>query len=205
MRLLTFCCVLGLVVTGAVPADEVIYLKGASSGTPCKVLEVTDDYVIVKIPRSEVVRVGPGGGPKDQGEQPAGDAPPGSPFIPTAGLSEQIRAEIRAEAREGTGSAVGQMLWDGKPLANCRMRVALLDPPRLFGAPGLIRVETESVTDETGHFRFDGLPPGRYKLSWAAPAATHWVRRLRMEPDFEVVANQGTVIEPLEAHVSTLD
>lgn len=205
MRLLTFCCVLGVVMTGAALADEVIYLKGASSGTPCKVLEVTDDYVIVKIPRSEVDRVGPGAGSKGQGEQPAGGTPPGSPSSPAAGLREQIREEIRAEAREGTGSAVGQMHWDGKPLANCKVRIAMLGAPRLFGAPGLMHVETEAVTDTTGRFRFDGLPPGRYKLFWAPPAATHWVRRLRTEPDFEVVAKQETMIEPLEAHVSTLN
>ncbi len=201
MGVLRLSCLLGVVTAGVALGDGVIYLKGGSSGMPCKVLEVTDDYVLVKIPRSEVIRIDPGGGARREDEQPTGGAPPGPASSAAAGVGKQIRAE----AREGTGSAVGQMLWDGKLLANCRLKIALLEAPRLFGASRLIRIETEAVTDDAGRFRFDGLPPGRYKLFWAAPAATHWVRRLRIEPDFEVVAGQETVIEPLEAHVSTLN
>jgi len=126
-----------------------------------------------------------------------------------AEIKQELLAELASE-REGerpaqaTSAAVGTILRRGEPLGGCKVRAVRLEAAGMFGGVRMVD-EGHTVTGSDGSFRFDSLPPGPYKLSWAPPGGTHWIRRLQMEPDFVVELGQETVIEPLEVGVSTLN
>ncbi len=126
-----------------------------------------------------------------------------------AEIKQELPAELASE-REGerplraTSTAAGTSLRRGEPLGGCKVRAVRLEAAGMFGGVRMVD-EGHTVTGRDGNFRFDSLPPGPYKLSWAPPGGTHWIRRLQMEPDFVVELGQETVIEPLEVGVSTLN
>jgi hypothetical protein len=200
----------------------VLYLMTSTDGTRCKILEVTDDYVLVKIPRSEVALMDREGGspaePVDRGEAGApGPATAGEPASARSwgarGASPEVLPLVGAGHVEGgpprfvfeeRGSAVGRVLWDGRPIAGCKVRLMMLSGSGFW--TGAENLEVESVTDEDGVYRFDLLRPGECKLLWLPPDGTHWIRRLRVEPDFTVPARGGTTdVAPLEVNLATLN
>jgi len=126
-----------------------------------------------------------------------------------AEIKQELLAELASE-REGerpaqaTSAAAGTILRRGEPLGGCKVRVVRLEAAGMFGGVRMVD-EGHTVTGSDGSFRFDSLAPGPYKLSWAPPGGTHWIRRLQMEPDFVVELGRESVIEPLEVGVSTLN
>lgn len=97
------------------------------------------------------------------------------------------------------GAATGLVRLAGEPVAGCLVRLTLVRVAAgspVVWAPGTI---AEATTDEEGRFRFDGLPPGSYKLRWLLPGAAHWLRRLSPEPDFEIAAGELVEVVTIQA------
>ena len=146
-----------------------------------------------------------------QGDESATDTPSAEETPALEEWKEQVKAEILAELTkdhppEGvTASAVGQILWGGEPLEGCRVRVVELQRMGSLGAVRLQDTGQEALTDGDGKYYLKGLTPGSYKLSWVPPGGTHWIRRLRREPDFKVQPGQQTEIEPLDIAASPLN
>jgi hypothetical protein len=203
----------GMLATTA-QAQHMLYLKGAVEGTPCKVLEETSEYVLVRIPSTLVVRIEPAAADTlAASEEPL--KPLADQMLPAddsaasrslrAEIREQLNEEMEAKRRQESGSAVGQILWNGEPLSGCRIRVSLLEKSGALGAVRRTDTGFETVTDKAGFYAFEHLDPGKYKLAWVPLGGTHWVRKLRLDPDFEVNLGKVTEVEPLEVHVGTLN
>ena len=203
-------CIWALLLIAASPtrAADIVYLKGALRGTPSTVLEETDAYVLVKIPKSEVVRIERSAASAVPPEASAKDtqpAPVSSRGAPKAETQHEATAESQEPDKRETGSAVGRMLWKGRPVAGCRVKVLLLSTLGFLKVTKLNDVGREDISDKGGFYRFEELPPGRYKLYWVPPGGSHWIRRLRLNPDFEVRPNEQTDIGTLEIRVTTLN
>jgi len=213
MRILTGLLILIAMVAATADAQHVLYLKGAVEGTPCKVLEETSEYVLVRIPSALVKRIEPAPAihlGSAEPLRPSTDAmlaidDPGASRLLQTEIRERLNEELDAQRRRESGSAVGRILWNGEPLSGCRVRVNLLEQGGVLG--GVRRTDTglETLTDEAGFYRFENLEPGQYKLSWVPSGGHHWVRRLRLDPDFEVEVGETTELEPLEVHAGTLN
>ncbi len=214
MRILARCLILAVMISAAAQAQQMLYLKGAAGGTPCKVLEETPEYVLVRIPSAVVERIEPSlpASPASLEEYVAPSPDEmlavedlGATRSLEAEIKEQVSEEMEAQRRQESGGAVGQILWNGEPLFGCRLRVTLLERRGFPGGVRKIDTGLETFTDEGGFYRFEHLEPGQYKLSWVPPSGEYWVRRLRLDPDFEVKLGETTQVEPLEVHVSTLN
>jgi len=208
MRTASFIWVLLLIAASPTRAADIVYLKGALRGTPSTVLKETDAYILVKIPRSEVVRIERAVASALPAETSARDTQP-APASSRGALKAETRHEATAESQKPekreTGSAVGRMLWEGRPVAGCRVKVLLLSTPGFLKSTKLYEIGREDTSDKDGFYRFERLLPGRYKLYWVPPGGSHWIRRLRTDPDFEVRSNEQTDINTLEINVTTLN
>ena len=126
-------------------------------------------------------------------------------------LKEELKRELLSElgadraSEEVVASAKGRILWRGAPLEGCRVKAMRLEKIGLFGAVRLLDSGQEVVTAADGSYHFKSLEPGSYKLSWVPGDGTHWIRRLRSEPDFEVQSGKQTEIEPLDVARGTLN
>ena len=214
MRLISLLLLVTAMVAPTADAQHLIYLEGSTEGTLCKVLEETPEYVLVRIPRALVVRI--------ESTLPTSQPPDDTALVQSAehlllpddsGGTQSVRAQIKEELdeelvarrRQESGSAVGRVLWNGDPLLGCRVRVRRMENGGLFGGARPPNEARETLTDEDGFYRFEGLAPGQYKLSWVPPNGDHWVKRLRLEPDFEVRLGKSAEVEPLDIHAGTLD
>ena len=129
-------------------------------------------------------------------------------------LKEQIKQEVLREliaerqshavSEKSQVSASGKILWKDQPLADCRVKAVRLEKLG-FGSVRLHDTGQEIMTAADGSYAFEQLEPGFYKIYWVPPDGTHWIRRLRNQPDFEVQPGERTEIEPLEIAVSTLN
>lgn len=147
-------------------------------------------------------------------EEPTLQAPSREEAAARDELKEQIKQEVLQELiaeRQNHGvsenslvSAVGKILWQGQPLAECKVKAVRLEKLG-FGSVRLDDTGQEVMTAVDGSYAFEQLEPGFYKLFWVPPSGTHWIRRLRTEPDFEVRPGEHTEIEPLDVARSTLN
>ncbi|MFQ5965279.1 MAG: hypothetical protein ACE5KZ_13470 [Candidatus Scalinduaceae bacterium] len=131
-------------------------------------------------------------------------------------FEEKIKEELRLEFEEkqqmeeeiyeteNFGKVKGRMLFKGKPLPGCRVKIVKLEK---WGFLGKIKesLKFETITDENGRCHFEKIPPGGYKLYWKPPAESSWIRRLRMEPDIYVEAGETYYLPDRETHVRTLN
>lgn len=126
-------------------------------------------------------------------------------------MKEELKRELLAElgedraSEEVVASAKGRILWRGAPLEGCRVKAMRLEIIGLFGAVRQLDSGKEVVTAADGSYHFKSLEPGSYKLYWVPADGTHWIRRLRSEPDFEVQTGKQTEIESLDVARGTLN
>ncbi len=99
------------------------------------------------------------------------------------------------------GSADGRILRGGKGVKGCRVKlVRMLKGTGLGGLFNSIRegVEFETVTNEEGAYRFEGIPVGQNKLKWELPGDPGWIRRLNTKSDATIVAGKTASLKPVE-------
>jgi len=198
--------------------------EGRSAALPAKVIwEEKGDYVILKIPR-QAIQIQPsatqaGASAPTPGSATSGALPsPEKATAPEKSSSdaEPARVSQTSEAsttdltahqkllQEEMGGVQGIIAWQGKPLDNGKVMIAL-ETYTGFSISALKRmlvgdkeksttqeVSFETQTDSHGRYSFSKVPPGYYRLYWMPDPQTGWVRRLRENPDFEVIS--GNVI-----------
>jgi hypothetical protein len=115
---------------------------------------------------------------------------------------QQIKEDI-FEA-ENYGKVSGRMLIKGKALPGCQVKITLLEKWGLFGSPRE-GVHFETVTDENGHYSFDKVIPGGYKLYWKPSHESSWIRSIKMEPDFFVETGEISSVFDRETNIRTIN
>ncbi|MGA2402426.1 MAG: carboxypeptidase-like regulatory domain-containing protein [Syntrophobacteraceae bacterium] len=185
------------------------------------IVEDRGGYLTVKIPHRQFEAAS---SEIKAASQPAAQAPVYAPAPADSQLSEKVdRLEkkidtmekagpppggksIDALLKEEAGSIEGVILWNGKPLKNAKVKivmetytgfsVAALKQTFAGGenkpAPSEITLDTQ--TDSGGHYSFPQVPPGSYTLFWQPDLQTGWVRRIRENPDFEIVPGKLIVL-----------
>ena len=123
-------------------------------------------------------------------------------------IKEELRAEFedkeRAYEAENCGKVAGRMLFKGKPLPGCKVKIQLLERWGMFGSPKTgLRFET--ITDEDGRYLFDKVHPGGYKIYWKPPGESSWIRSIKMEPDIFVEAGETYHFRDRETNVRTVN
>ncbi|MBC8551867.1 MAG: carboxypeptidase regulatory-like domain-containing protein [Candidatus Brocadiales bacterium] len=121
-------------------------------------------------------------------------------------LEFEKKQQIKEDTFEAKnyGRVSGRMLNKGKTLPGCQVKITLLEKWGLFGSPREgIRFET--VTDENGHYAFDKIPPGGYKLYWKPPHESSWIRSVKMEPDFFVETGEISHVFDRETNIRTIN
>ncbi len=103
------------------------------------------------------------------------------------------------------GTVCGRLLHKRQPLANCR--VVIRPMIKTFGGHALHSAAQplRTTTDAQGVYRFQNVPPGRYKLSWLPEATNRWVRRIAMRPDFTVRAHETTHVKDVPVALRTIN
>ena len=115
---------------------------------------------------------------------------------------QQIKEEI-FEA-ENYGKVSGRMLNKGKTLPGCQVKITLLEKWGFFSSPRE-GAHFETVTDKNGHYSFDKIPPGGYKLYWKPPHESSWIRSVKMEPDFFVETGEISSVFDRETNIKTIN
>ncbi len=106
------------------------------------------------------------------------------------------------------GGVEGKILYSGKPLPDCQVKLQMLEKGGLLSKgyrPVEGAVEYETITDKDGVYRFTSVPPGSYKLYWKPSTEETWVRRFKMEPDVIVDAGRLTNPKVIETVKRTLN
>ena len=119
-------------------------------------------------------------------------------------FEEKKQLEEEAYAAENFGVVRGRMLRKGKPLPGCQIKIVMLEKWGIFGAVKE-GVRFETVTGDNGHYRFEEVPPGGYKLYWKPPAESSWIRKIQMEPDIYVEAGETSYLPDRETNVRTVN
>lgn len=193
-------CLAGFVVflNASLFAQDRIFLKPKPDGNRGYVVELSDKHVVIRFSMEEIEKIERGPGLATSVES-SGDT------TPTAAnsLQEAIKPLTPIlSSREPAGEIVGQMLFDGQPLHECRVKLVLLQR-KLLG--GYTEKEDQSeipvvTTDNTGTYRFVGIPAGPYKLKWAPKGEAFWTRKVGAKPDVMVELGHVNVVPPLEVH-----
>lgn len=196
--------------------------EGMSEAPPAKVIwQDRGDYFVLKIPR-QAIQIESAETQADANSTKLGSATHVAPMqeklTPPEKRStnaEPARVSQVSESskdvtahqkllQEEMGGVQGIILWQGKPLDNGKVMIAL-ETYTGFSITALKRmlrgdkekstvqeVSFETQTDSQGRYSFSKVPPGYYRLYWMPDPQTGWVRRLRENPDFEVIS--GNVI-----------
>jgi hypothetical protein len=131
-------------------------------------------------------------------------------------IEERIKEELRAEFEnkkqmkddtfevENYGRVTGRMLFKGKPLPGCQVKIMKLEKWGMFGTPkeGL---RFETITDENGRYLFEKVHPGGYKIYWKPPGETSWIRSIKMEPDIFVETGEIYHFRDRETNIKTIN
>ena len=119
-------------------------------------------------------------------------------------FEEKKQLEEEAYEVENFGVVRGRMLYKGKPLPGCQVKIVMLEK---WGLLKSVKegVRFETVTADNGHYRFEKVPPGEYKLYWKPPAESSWIRKIQMEPDMYVEAGETAYFPDRETNVRTIN
>jgi hypothetical protein len=197
--------------------------EGMSTAMPAKVIwEEKGDYVVLTIPRQAIQIQSSGTQASANAPTPvsaAGGALPTQEktIVPEKSSSdaEPARVPQTSEAskdltahqkllQEEMGGVQGVIVWQGKPLDNGKVMIALETYTgfSISAIKSMLKgnkekstvqeVSFETHTDPQGRYSFSKVPPGYYRMYWQPDPQTGWVRRLRENPDFEVIS--GNVI-----------
>jgi hypothetical protein len=194
-----------------------------SPALPTKVIwEERGDYVVLKIPRQAIQIESSGTPPSANASKPGSAASSALPVQDKPVRSEkgsgaaepatisQVAVASKNDAthekmlQEEMGGVRGTIVWQGKPLDNGKVRIALetytgfsiAAVKRMLGMDKeeatAQEVSFETQTDSQGRYSFLQVPPGYYRLYWLPDTQTGWIHRLREKADFEVIP--GNVI-----------
>lgn len=138
----------------------------------------------------------------------------GAIALPDIDLREEARLVLASPARQpeqpeqlgqleqilsNLGTVGGRIVRAGEPVPDCQVRLIRVDEETGYvrgdRAPEDVMVTT---TDERGRYRFESVAVGWYKLKWAVPGATHWVRFFSTEPDLTVEAGRTTMFRDID-------
>jgi hypothetical protein len=128
----------------------------------------------------------------------------GSASLPEPSKKSTVHEQLLLEE---LGRVQGLILWQGKPLANGKVRIELekytgvswASVKKMFSGNEKESYESDqgvslsTQTDSKGLYAFEKVPPGTYRLYWWPDFKTGWVHRLREKPDFEVVSGKLTI------------
>ncbi|MFQ5715318.1 MAG: hypothetical protein ACE5GU_14930 [Candidatus Scalinduaceae bacterium] len=119
-------------------------------------------------------------------------------------FEEKKQLEEKAYEAENFGDVRGRMLFKGKPLARCQVKIVMLEK---WGFLKTVKegIRFETVTGDNGRYHFEKVPPGGYKLYWKPPAESSWIRRMRMEPDIYVEVGETSYFPDRETNVRTVN
>ncbi len=119
-------------------------------------------------------------------------------------FEKKQQMEEKTYEAENFGNVKGRMLFKGKPLSRCQVKIVMLEKWGIFGTPkeGL---RFETTTGENGRYHFEKVPPGGYKLYWKPPAESSWIRRMRIEPDIYVEAGETYYLPDRETNIRTVN
>ena len=119
-------------------------------------------------------------------------------------FEKKQQMEEKTYEAENFGDVKGRMLFKGKPLSRCQVKIVLLEK---WGLLKTVKegIRFETVTGDNGRYHFEKVPPGGYKLYWKPPAESSWIRRMRMEPDIYVEVGETYYLPDRETNVRTLN
>ena len=159
-----------------------VTVKGTKGPISAAVLEEDAETLTIRFPLSAIARIERETATREKGGEPG---------------------EENAEDPD-RGAIAGRVVRGGKPLAECRVRaVRLVEEKDFLGLSSrLVPVKNEepleATTNAEGGFRIDGAAPALFKLYFCAPGDTHWIRRLREEPDADVKAGFVTRLKDID-------
>lgn len=106
--------------------------------------------------------------------------------------------------REGGSLVSGSLLYDGKGLPACRVRLVKMSVVEsMFGVFPSYREEEaviEATTNQDGSYAFQNVSEGLYRLKWQPTGENGWIRRSHEKPDVEVVEGKETTLKAIETH-----
>ncbi|MBI4767807.1 MAG: hypothetical protein HY787_24960 [Deltaproteobacteria bacterium] len=137
---------------------------------------------------------------QEEGQRIGRSLPPPSEPAPKGAIQEQL-------LQEELGRVQGLIQWQGKPLADGKVRielekytgVSLVSVKKMISGNEKGSSETgqgislTTHTDSQGRYSFEKVPPGTYRLYWWPDFKTGWVHRFREKPDFEVLSGKLTI------------
>lgn len=110
----------------------------------------------------------------------------------------ETERKLRPQSAKPDGGAVeGRLLNHRRPLVNCTVELIPLQPSFLTYTINADARPLTTTTDAHGHYRFDSVAPGPYKLRWLPAGRRRWIRRLEIKPD--VIVRDGCT-----AHAKTV-
>jgi hypothetical protein len=197
--------------------------EGVPAALPTKVIwEEKGDYVVLKIPR-QAIQIQASETQASASAPTPGSAASGAllaqerttpPEKKSNDSEPAIVAQVSEPSKDATthqkllqeemGGVQGVIAWQGKPLDNGKVMIALETYTgfSISAIKSMLKggkekstvheVSFETQTDSQGRYSFSKVPPGYYRLYWMPDPQTGWVRRLRENPDFEVIS--GNVI-----------
>lgn len=189
------------------------FTKRSTVAAPQVLWEERDGYLIIQIPQQQVERrsVAASPAPSSLG---VSLAPPQADVASKVATSAPILPLAQADQR--LGSITGRVLWDSKPLANCKMKMIMVSSPQPLAMVSKLLGHTEAhadengfvaeaVTDASGRYHVAQVPPGEYDIYWqpSGQPDSQWIRRLREKPDLVVLEGESATYPDIEAHVKT--
>lgn len=221
-----------LIGTSTASADAV-FLKDHKDAVHGQIVDETEDAFVIEVPKASItkiereapfVRRSVAATPAIERQAAVASssstsAQAGTLSSPTEGSLPPV-ADIPVTPSSAIdrrlGGIVGRVLWDTKPLVNCKVKAVMVSSAhplaamaKLLGRPEEAYAEegyvAEITTDTAGRYHFDGVPPGEYDLYWqpvGSPSA-QWIRRLREKPDLVVLEGAVATHPDIEAHVKT--
>jgi hypothetical protein len=140
-------------------------------------------------------------GKQEEGQGIGRSSPPPPQSASKGTIQEQL-------LQEELGRVQGLIQWQGKPLADGKVRIELEKytgvslasvKKMLSGNEKISSDKDEGIslttpTDSQGRYSFEKVPPGTYRIYWWPDFKTGWIHRLREKPDFEVLSGKLTIL-----------
>jgi hypothetical protein len=138
---------------------------------------------------------------QEEGQGISRSSPPPPEPTSKGAIQEQL-------LQEELGRVQGLIQWQGKPLAEGKVKielekytgVSLASVKKMFSGSEKGSSDTgqeislTTQTDSQGRYSFEKVPPGTYRIYWWPDFKTGWVHRLREKPDFEVLSGKLTIL-----------